>query len=65
MPVESETTMHLHNEMTRLAAEIAALESETFEIADYAEDTILYSAGSAACSAKCSCSCLSGSSTSG
>jgi hypothetical protein len=57
--------MHLHNEMTRLAAEIAALESESFEIADYAEDTILYSAGSAACSATCSCSCLSGSSTSG
>jgi thiazolylpeptide-type bacteriocin precursor len=47
-----------HNEMARLAAEIATLESETFQIADYAEDTHLYSVGSTACSAS-SCSCIS------
>jgi thiazolylpeptide-type bacteriocin precursor len=49
-------------DLTRLAVEIATLEAETFEIADYAE-TMQLNIGSSCCSSSCSttscCSCCS------
>jgi thiazolylpeptide-type bacteriocin precursor len=68
---EEGSTMQQHShertELTRLAAEIATLEAETFQIADYAESTKLFVAGASCCScSSCSCtSCCSCCSTAG
>ncbi len=54
-PSHGETTMHELAGLTRLATEIAALEAETFEIADYAETKELYfMSDSCACVSTCS-----------
>lgn len=39
-----------HNDLTKLATEILQLESETFEVSDYAENNDLFLASSSTCS---------------
>ncbi len=42
--------MHKKNELDRLATEILRLESETFEVSDYAETNDLFLASCSTCS---------------
>jgi thiazolylpeptide-type bacteriocin precursor len=51
--------MHQHTDLNRLASEIAELESETFEIADYADDNQMFLAIPACSCFPCSTSACS------